>query len=179
MSKGVWMMFVTEKNALPKVITIWNFQFIHIRSNIHELEDNEETPLMYANHQWVSLVKEGDPNDLFDGPGGPRQKEETLEEPKIKWKNSMGRKILYEDIKAGTLKFDENNQPLMPLEDIYSMHAEYADYRFDRFAQRLEGIRGIVMKMESRADDDYYLLSFQGSDFLHCSPNLLPCPVCT
>jgi hypothetical protein len=69
----------------------------------YELEDNEDTPLMYANHQWVSLVKEGDPNDLFDGPGGPRQKEETIEEPKIKWKNSMGRKILYEDIKAGTL----------------------------------------------------------------------------
>jgi hypothetical protein len=42
----------------------------------------------------------------------------------------------------------------MSLEEIYTMHEEYAEYRFDKFKERLKSIRKIVAEMDSRAEAD-------------------------
>jgi hypothetical protein len=50
--------------------------------------------------------------------------------------------------------FDDNNKPVMSLEEMYTMHEEYAEYRFDKFKERLKSIRKIVVEMDSRAEAD-------------------------
>jgi hypothetical protein len=102
----------------------------------YETTDGDDATLLYANYQYVQVIQEGDPNDLFDGPGEPQKEEEKHKEPKIKWKKSKARALLYEDVKKNVVTFDNNNKPLMSLEEIYTMHEEYAEYRFDKFRER-------------------------------------------
>jgi hypothetical protein len=120
----------------------------------YETADGDNATLLYANHRYVQMIKEGDPNDLFDGPGEPQKEEEKHKEPKIKWKKSKARALLYEDVKKNVVIFDDNNKPVMSLEEIYTMHEEYAEYRFDKFKERLKSIRKIVVEMDSRAEAD-------------------------
>jgi hypothetical protein len=34
----------------------------------YETTDGDDATLLYANYRYVQVIKEGDPNDLFDGP---------------------------------------------------------------------------------------------------------------
>jgi hypothetical protein len=79
----------------------------------YETTDGDNATLLYANHRYVQVIKEGDPNDLFDGPGEPQKEEEKHKEPKIKWKKSKARALLYEDVKKNVVAFDDNNKPVM------------------------------------------------------------------
>jgi hypothetical protein len=94
--------------------------------------------LLSANVRYVKVTMEGDPNDLFDGPGEPLP--EPFQEPKRKWRNSRARRLLCDDVKNGVVQFDENNnKPVMSLEEIYSMHPEYGEYDESQFGDRLNG----------------------------------------
>eukprot|EP00980_Cylindrotheca_fusiformis_P018983 scaffold6358_cov80-Cylindrotheca_fusiformis.AAC.2 len=74
--------------------------------------------------RYVKVTREGDPNDFFDGPSP--EEPAAFPEPKKRWANSYARRLLYDDVRKGVvLQFDENGTPLMPVEDIYSMHPEY------------------------------------------------------
>ena len=121
----------------------------------YEAETNPDAPLLYTNARWVALTEEGHHLDLFDGPGEPR---EDFEEPKTKWGNSMARKMLYDDIANEIVRFDEENMPLMTLEDIYSMNPEYSKYSFERFEERLLSLHEIFLESKSRAREDYAAL---------------------
>merc|ERR1712087_64982 len=46
----------------------------------------------------------------------------------------------------------------MPLEDIYSMHAEYSDYLYSEFEERLLNVYESFLKNKTRAIDDHRAL---------------------
>ena len=110
-------------------------------------------PLMHASAHLVKIIKEGHHHDLFDGPGEPLP-DEVYKEPKIKWRHSRARKLLYNDIVSGAIRFDDDDKPLMSLQEIYAMHEDYADYLFDEFEGRLETLRLLHESYISRAEED-------------------------
>ncbi|CAJ1928932.1 unnamed protein product [Cylindrotheca closterium] len=95
----------------------------------------------------------GHHHDLFDGPGEPLPKGKQTE-PKIKWRHSRARVLLYDDIERGVLQFDDEDQPMISLKDIYAMHPEYADYLFVNFERRLIALKDLFDELIRRADDD-------------------------
>eukprot|EP00980_Cylindrotheca_fusiformis_P015197 scaffold4205_cov48-Cylindrotheca_fusiformis.AAC.3 len=80
---------------------------------------------LYAAVRYVKVTREGDPNDFFIGP--PLEEPAAFAEPKKRWANSYACRLLYhhDDVWKGVVQFDENGTPLMPVENIYSMHPEY------------------------------------------------------
>ena len=75
-------------------------------------------------------------------------------EPRIKWRHSRAQALLYDDVEKGIIQFDDDNQPLMSLEEIYAMHPKYLDYLFVNFERRLNAIRDLIDTLIGRADDD-------------------------
>lgn len=82
---------------------------------------------------------------------------EDGEEPKISWKDSEARKLLYKDIVEGRVPLkakDESGRSTMKLRHIYSMHPEYASYLYEHFSRRVSSVRSIIKKSFQRADMD-------------------------
>jgi len=113
------------------------------------------SPLLHASCRFVKVVKEGDPSLFFDG---PRKEVVAFKEPKIEWKDSKAKKLLYKDIKEGRVPLDakEDGNNKMELKDIYSMHAEYAEYDYAKFSSRVSSVRGTVKNNTIRAIDDQH-----------------------
>ena len=59
-------------------------------------DGDEEKNLMWANHRYVKVLKEGDHKLLFGGPGELRV--DGFKEPRIKWQHSKAKRLLVEDI---------------------------------------------------------------------------------
>ena len=86
-----------------------------------------------------------------------KKKPKTFKEPKITWRNSEARELLYNDIRFERIPSeakDANGQSTMLLRDIYAMHLEYSDYDYKKFSGRLSNLRKIVIKCNDRAEDD-------------------------
>ena len=115
-------------------------------------DGDESKSLMWANHRYCNVLKEGDHLMLFGGPGEPRPPDS--DEPKIKWRFSKARRLLVDDVNAGIIKFDHNDEPLMDVKDIYAMHVEYADYLFELFEERLLAIWKKTKDDINRAEED-------------------------
>ena len=109
---------------------------------------------MFANHRYIKVTKEGDPLLLFDGPGEPLPPDEIHVEPKKKWRYSIAKKLLLKDIKDKKIMFGDDDKPLMPLEDIYCMHEQYAEYKFEKFEDRVEAARKKDVELNDRAEKD-------------------------
>lgn len=114
---------------------------------------HNESPELHAKAHWVKLIKEGHHHDLFDGPGEPLP-DGKQKEPKIKWGQSRARALLYDDIEKGLIEFEEDGEPRVPLEQIYTMRVEYAEYFFSNFERRLKALRDIYDALINRAEDD-------------------------
>jgi hypothetical protein len=120
-----------------------------------------DAPLMHANYRYVSIETEGDINGFFDDKNKEArrkaQAEQGKKEPKIKWKNSVARSLLYKDLKEGHVPLedtDENGNSTMALEDIYAMRIEYSYYVYEKFSSRLKSLRAIVKENNNRAEED-------------------------
>ena len=98
-------------------------------------DGDEEKKMMWANNRYLKVEKEGKPELLFGGPGEARV--DGFKEPRIKWQHSKARRLLVDDVKDGNVEFDDDDNPVLPIKDIFSMHPEYADYDFERFGERL------------------------------------------
>ena len=103
--------------------------------------------------------KEG-PEDLFFTPLTQEEKEERKEsktsdafvEPKIKWRKSKAKKILYEMIMEGMISdMDDASEDL---QEIYLMNEEFSKYDFGKFADRLKTLRTKIQELNVRAQQD-------------------------
>ena len=115
-------------------------------------DGDEEKKMMWANYRYLKVEKEGKPELLFGGPGEARV--DGFKEPRIKWQHSKARRLLVDDVKDGNVEFDDDDNPLLPIKDIFSMHPEYADYDFERFEERLLAIWEKYKAERDRAAED-------------------------
>lgn len=121
---------------------------------------------MWASPRFVHVLKEGDRMLLFGGPGAP-QPPDVEKKNKIKWQYSKRKRILVEDVKNGVVDFDEDierwliNGEVSTLEEIFTMHPEYADadkgdggYNLDKFEGRLKAINDKTVEERNCAEED-------------------------
>ena len=63
-----------------------------------------------------------------------------FKEPKVKWKKSKAKRILYDLLRDGTVPLvqkDSNGTVTMPIEEIFALDEEFALYDPDKFPSRL------------------------------------------
>jgi len=80
----------------------------------------------HAIKRYVKLVKEGDRSKRFVEVDSAD--EEDFTEPKIKWRKSEAKEILYKLVVDGVIPLeakDSNNQPTMAIRDIYNLPDEF------------------------------------------------------
>jgi hypothetical protein len=109
----------------------------------------------HAAKRYVKLVKEGDRSKRFDEVDS--EDDEEFEEPKVTWRNSRAKEVLYTLIMDEVVPLeakDCNNRPTMAIKDIYNLHDEFKKYDIDKFAGRLKAIRDKIKELNSRADED-------------------------
>jgi hypothetical protein len=104
-----------------------------------------------------------------------KEKKEKFKEPKIKWKKSKARDLLYKDLVDGNIPrqaLDEHGRSTKRLEDIFQMHQEYKLYDREKFSGRLSNLRKVYDECMFRADMaqeafDKYRENHQPSLFSH------------
>ena len=82
---------------------------------------------------------------------------EDFVEPKIKWKKSQAKQVLYQCIMDGTVPEeakDSNGRSTMAIRDIYLLHEEFAKYEYDKFSSRLRALQTKIKELNNRAEDD-------------------------
>ncbi|MEL7338866.1 MAG: hypothetical protein AAGM67_00165 [Bacteroidota bacterium] len=100
-----------------------------------------------------TIMVEGLRQDLFDRPER-EDEQDQFKEPKIKWRKSMAKRILYGMLLDGVVPMEEKDEygnETMPLNDVYHLDPEFAKYRYDIFRHRLNAIRNKIKDMDSRA----------------------------
>lgn len=103
------------------------------------------------------MFEEGNEKDIFDPTLPAPPKDAALMEEKVKWKRSNAKKLLYEFLLDGTVPTeakDKDGNVSMSIEDIYSLHEEFAKYRFDMFGGRLKRLRDKITELDGRAEQD-------------------------
>jgi hypothetical protein len=120
----------------------------------------DDTQFMHASYQFVKILKEGDPSSFFDeivsnNNGNGNGKTKFLE-PKIKWAKSPARKLLYTDVKEGSVPLDAivDGKRTTDNKEVYMMHPEYSEWNIDSFGRRLGGLRKFITAKNVRAEDD-------------------------
>ena len=87
---------------------------------------------------------------------GDNGKKGEIKEPKIQWKHSEAKNLMYEDLMNGNITLDVGDvkETKEELEEIYAMHIEYSLYRFSRFRRRLGDLRKAIIDCDTRAAED-------------------------
>jgi hypothetical protein len=102
--------------------------------------------------------------------------ETTFEEPKIAWKKSDAKRLLYKDVMDGLVPLEatnhNNGQSTMQLREIYIMRPEYSHYLYEKFSSRLSSLRKTIKIASTQAKDDEeafqnYKQNHEPSEFLH------------
>ncbi|KAG7372514.1 hypothetical protein IV203_018657 [Nitzschia inconspicua] len=107
------------------------------------LDGDDQQKIYHLNARYVRIDSEGGIDDFFfeadkkkRHDGDAVDKAEAImskkKEPAIKWKHSRARQLLYQDIMDNKVPLDPKDDLSLSLEDIFSMHAEYAEYDFER-----------------------------------------------
>jgi len=173
-----------EKNHRSNVVLVkWALDKKAKKIFYYRLDgENAEAEPRYASSRWFSVLEEGGSEDLvfdLEGKGqglaatefvetakaqgtGKEKEDGGFKEPKIKWKNSKARRLLYQDIYNGVVPRhakDETGKPTIKLEEIWQMHVEeYGKYNRKNFSARVKAIRDEVNGRIKRRDDDYNAL---------------------
>ena len=82
-----------------------------------------------------------------------KKEKAKFNEPKIKWKKSKARALLYRDLVDGRVPLDTKDSQgntLMSYDEVYAMRLEYKLYDRAKFPTRLNTLRGIVEDTNSR-----------------------------
>lgn len=119
------------------------------------------------------ILNEG-PRDSFFDPADPEESG-PFKEPKIKWRKSRAKKLLYNDLLDGVVPMeqqDANGNETMSIEDIYMIHEEFLLYDFDKFKNRLKALRKKILELNDRSAEDEqafenYKANHQPSLFSH------------
>jgi hypothetical protein len=98
-------------------------------------------------------------------------------EPKIIWKKSRAKQLLYDAIKEqGRVPLeakDSNNKSTIALKDIYNLHpTEFSKYHYSKFSSRISSLRKTIKECNGRAvldQERHSITSLQGIQ-CHNSP---------
>lgn len=112
----------------------------------------DDENIYHAVKSHVRIEEEGPKKDLFD-PAGRDLETNAFKEPKIKWRKSLAKELLYERIIDGSIPLDPADES-MSLEEIYSVEAEFNKYSFEQFGDRLNKLRENIIGNTKRADED-------------------------
>ncbi|KAG7337556.1 hypothetical protein IV203_020380 [Nitzschia inconspicua] len=129
------------------------------------LDGDDQQKIYHSNARYVRIDSEGGIDDFFfeadkkkRHDGDAIDKAEAImskkKEPAIKWKHSRARQLLYQDIMDNKVPLDPKDDLSLSLEDIFSMHAEYAEYDFGLFHGRLKSLRKTICAMNTRSEID-------------------------
>ncbi|MEL7338943.1 MAG: hypothetical protein AAGM67_00550 [Bacteroidota bacterium] len=118
----------------------------------------------YAVKKHFVVFEEGDKQDFFE-PLTEAEKEqdrqasysEKFKEPKVRWKKSNARKVLFDMLLEGIVPGSDEDTT-MPIDEVYLLHPEFALYDFQKFPERLSKLGKSLNDMIKRANDD--LLAF-------------------
>ena len=93
-----------------------------------------------------------------EGTNEENEKKKNSKEPKIKWRKSKAKRLLYQDMMEGRVTLDKDdlgeNGEKMQLRDIYVLRPEFAEYHYDKFSSRVSSLRKAINNAESRAEQD-------------------------
>eukprot|EP00536_Pseudo-nitzschia_multiseries_P017221 jgi/Psemu1/49899/gm1.49899_g len=112
--------------------------------------------LMSGLCRWVKIKKEGNPALYFEMAEQQPTQSTPFQEPKIKWKNSVAKKMLYKDMKDGIVPLEPGG---LTLKELYVM---------------LSSLWKSIKKNMSRADEDkaafdlYAMLDGKAPNPSHC-----------
>jgi hypothetical protein len=112
----------------------------------------------HAIKRYVHVLEEGEASELFDPSlPGPEQfeKEQAAKaktKKKLKWRKSKAQQILYGMLVDGTVPMEDD--PNMPLEDIYLLDEEFSKFEYEQFKGRLNRLRAKIVEMDNRANAD-------------------------
>ena len=76
---------------------------------------------------------------------------DNFEEPSIKWKDSMAKRLLEKDLKDKIIPLkakDKNNRSTMTLQEIYLLRPEFQQYHYKKFSARLGALGKAQSKQE-------------------------------
>lgn len=167
----------SEKDHRSNVL-LFDFFYEGRRLNFRFHLEGDETKRVYsAISRFVKITEEGELHDLFfesdKRPKSLRDAKALLDAEKEpdKWGKSKARQLLYDDLMDGLVPLDPKDKS-MSIEDIYCMRIEYAQYHFDDFEGRLDGVRKIIQDLNVRAEIDRnafdnYVSSHEVSIFAH------------
>ena len=124
--------------------------------------------------------REQQPTMMAPTTTGRKNKKESnkanFKEPKITWKKSDAKWLLYKDVMDGLVPLEatnqDNGQSTMQLREIYIMRPEYSNYLYEKFSSRLSSLRKTIKVANTRANDDEeafknYKQNHEPSEFLH------------
>jgi hypothetical protein len=111
----------------------------------------EDVEICYAIKRYVHVFEEGDKSKIFDLTlPGPESKEQEKKIPT--WRKSKAKRLLYQLLMDGTVPIEDD--PSIPLEDIYCLDLEFGNYDFKKFKVRLNRLREKAKELDSRASED-------------------------
>jgi hypothetical protein len=124
--------------------------------------------------------REQQPTMMAPTTTGRKNKKESnkanFEEPKITWKKSNTKRLLYKDVMDGLVPLEatnqDNGQSTMQLREIYIMRPEYSHYLNEIFSSRLSALRKTIKVANTRAKDGEeafknYKQNHEPSEFSH------------
>jgi hypothetical protein len=108
-----------------------------------------------------SNSQEQQPTMMAPTTTGRKNKKESnkanFQEPKITWKKSDAKWLLYKDVMDGLVPLEatnhDNGQSTMQLREIYIMRPEYSHYLYAIFSSRLSSLRKTIKVANIRAKD--------------------------
>lgn len=122
-----------------------------------KIDGNDSGQEYYAVASHFKVTKEGPRSLLFDPPGPNDDLEDgKVKEPRIKWKDSRAKRILYEMLMEGIVPVREEDEdnPVMSIKEIYMLHEDFALYDASKFNERLQRLRNKIIDLDNRASDD-------------------------
>lgn len=87
----------------------------------------------------------------------PNDDDQEVDEPKVKWKKSKAKELLYKDLVDGRVPLnakDSKGKSTMKLRDIYMLRPELQEYKYSKFSSRLSSLRKTVGENISRQRTD-------------------------
>jgi hypothetical protein len=85
------------------------------------------------------------------------KKTANTKEPKIRWRKSKAKKLLYLDMMEGRVTLDKDDlldDEKMTLREIYVLRPEFAEYHYSKFSGRVSALRKAINIANSRAAQD-------------------------
>jgi len=155
-----------DKNHRSRIVIVDRIQEKGKYRYTFHLEGGDNNKLFNASCQFVTILKEGDSRVFFNEIESTRTSKskyninsnsnDDFKEPKIGWKKSKARKLLYDDIMEGRVPSEamSNGRRTTDYTEVYLMHQEYAAWDFGKLPSRLAGIRKTIKEKKGRAADD-------------------------